>query len=171
MTKIIIKLDISLADYVYSKIKNKKLDRILARINTGELMIVLLIPYMYYVHDWDFWKPLVHVSIVAFFTDLLILFIKKTTSRNRPFIGIMGHKGEHPDMKHSFPSAHAANSMVAVTMLILGYDYSGFFFILTFLAGIGRLITLHHYLSDVLGGWAIGFFMGILGIMIKYYMN
>lgn len=170
MTKIIQKLDTSLAYYVHSKIKNKRLDRVLARINTGELMVLLLLPYMVYIHGWDFWKPLVHVSITAFLTDILILFLKKTTSRNRPFIGIMGHTGEHPDMKHSFPSAHAANSMVAVTVLILGYDYSYYFFFLSILAGIGRLITLHHYLSDVMGGWLIGFLMGILGYFIKYLL-
>lgn len=105
-------------------------------------------------------------GVFAFITDRLVLLIKKIISRKRPLLSVSGKEDKNPDMKHSFPSAHAANSMVVVVILVLGFHLPGYFFLFPLFAGIGRLLSLHHYVSDVAGGWIIGGGIGILAFQI-----
>jgi membrane-associated phospholipid phosphatase len=82
----------------------------------------------------------------------------------------MNNEDKNPDMKHSFPSAHAANSMVSIFILVTVYHYSPYFFAFSIFAGIGRLITLHHFLIDILGGWSIGLLIGLLNLGVMYLL-
>ena len=72
----------------------------------------------------------------------------------------------NPDMKHSFPSAHSANSMTALFLLVAGFQFPPAMLAFSFLAGIGRLLSLHHFFSDVMGGWLIGLMVGMLGLSL-----
>lgn len=83
----------------------------------------------------------------------------------------MNNEDKNPDMKHSFPSAHAANSMVSIFILVTVYNYSPYFFALSIFAGVGRLITLHHFLIDILGGWSIGLLIGLLNLGVMYLLT
>ena len=88
-------------------------------------------------------------------------------SRPRPLETVMGKIDGNPDMKHSFPSAHSGNSMTVVSILIFGFGFPPVIFGFTLLAGIGRLISLHHYFSDIMAGWLIGLLIGIAGIQLE----
>lgn len=92
--------------------------------------------------------------------------LKKKISRQRPLITVIGKVDANPDMKHSFPSAHSANSMTVLSILVFGFTFPPFILLFSFMAGIGRLFSLHHFFSDVIGGWFIGMIIGLLGISL-----
>ena len=166
MLKTVASLDLAVAGFIMRNIKNPLLDRIMSRINRGESLFLILLVYIGWnpPPDWG-WMTL-HVGVIAFVTDRLILFIKKTAARKRPLVTVVGKTDQNPDMKHSFPSAHAANSMVVVLLLVLVYQFPPVFLVFSIFAGIGRLLTLHHFVSDILGGWALGSFVAFVNFYI-----
>ncbi|MBP7280270.1 MAG: phosphatase PAP2 family protein [Leptospiraceae bacterium] len=167
MIQRLIQIDLAISGFIRDRIKNKTLDRILSRINRGEtLLLILIISFFFYPNNsfWGITKLILHVGLISYITDRLVLFMKKTISRKRPLIRVMDNQDKNPDMKHSFPSAHAANSMVSIFILVTVYHYSPLFFLFSLFAGLGRLITLHHFLSDILGGWGIGLVIGLLNL-------
>lgn len=167
----LIQIDLAISRFIHDRIKNKTLDRILSRINRGEtLLLVLLISFFFYTEN-KFYIVFLHVGLVTFFTDRLVLFLKKAISRKRPLIRVMQNDDKNPDMKHSFPSAHAANSMISIFILVTIYNYSPLFFCFSIFAGVGRLITLHHFISDIIGGWAIGILVGLLNLGIVFLIS
>ncbi|MBK8395087.1 MAG: phosphatase PAP2 family protein [Leptospiraceae bacterium] len=174
----LIQIDLAISSFIRDRVKNKTLDKILSRVNRGEsLLFVLLVSFFFYPNNnfYELTILFLHVGIVSYITDRLVLILKKTISRKRPLIRVMDNQDKNPDMKHSFPSAHAANSMVSIFILVTVYQYSPLYFILSIFAGIGRLISLHHFLSDIIGGWGIGFLIGLinLGVMFlfQFYLN
>ncbi|MCB1156476.1 MAG: phosphatase PAP2 family protein [Leptospiraceae bacterium] len=161
-------IDLACSHFINRKIKNPKLSWVLGKINKGETLGIFLLPTVFYLHpNKEGWWILLHVGLITFLTDRLVLFLKKFTARKRPLLKILESEDKNPDLKHSFPSAHAANSMVALLTLIMGYHFPFWFIFFSFFAGIGRLCTLHHFLSDVLMGWFLGFLMCFVGIYAK----
>lgn len=159
-------LDIQMAEYISRNIKNDTLDRILSRTNRGEVMGFLVIPPLFLSGIPDPWFALLFTLVITFLNDRAVLVIKKKISRKRPSLKILGKENNHPDYNHSFPSAHAANSMVVAVVLVVLFQQTPFLFLLSLIAGVGRLISLHHFLSDVLGGWVIGTIFGIFGVLL-----
>lgn len=159
-------IDIQIAEWIHSRFQKESFRSFLSRINRGEVFAFLVIPAIFLSGLGNPWLALVFTGALAFWNDRLILYIKQKVSRKRPSLKVLGKPNNHPDLNHSFPSAHAANSMVVATILCLEFGMTPVLFLLSFLAGIGRLLSLHHFLSDVLGGWTIGFGMGVLGIVI-----
>ncbi len=99
------------------------------------------------------------------------IFIKYLMRRSRPPNALMHVTG------YSFPSGHAA--MAAIFFLWIAYEYSdsfkeglprfGFIFaniFLMFLIGFSRIYLNVHWLSDVLGGLALGTFWLTLLILV-----
>ena len=165
MHKFIDKLDLQFAHFIGSIHLTKDINRFLSKINRGETVAVIFFPIAFYLHPWkEALLMLLFASIITYFNDRMVLFVKKTTSRKRPLVRVLEKVDANPDMKHSFPSAHASNSMVFLCILWLGFSYPWYIIILSFLAGIGRLLTLHHFLSDVLAGWLIGLLIGIISV-------
>lgn len=165
MSQLFSKLDFWVAQLIHARIRNPALSAILGKINKGEVLVLVLLPIIFYRHPWQLaLRILLHVGLVAFITDRSVLVIKKYISRKRPLLQVMDSRDPNPDMKHSFPSAHAANSMVVVTILIFSYGYPPYLLAISLLAGIGRLCTLHHFISDVLFGWLMGFCFAILSV-------
>ena len=157
------KIDYKISHFIQDHIRNEKLGWWLSRINRGEIFFVVVVVILWRSFSPDYSKIvtyLVMCSVFAYLTDRSVLIIKKIISRKRPLISVSGNKDKNPDMKHSFPSAHAANSMVVIVILVFGFEQSTAMFLFPVFAGMGRLLTLHHYLSDVIGGWAIGAFFG-----------
>ncbi|MDX1957670.1 MAG: phosphatase PAP2 family protein [Leptospiraceae bacterium] len=168
MKQIILRIDTELALFIYKYIKNPKLDKILSNINKGEVFLIISILSLFLTRkDWLF--AFLFVGIFSFLNDRFVLFIKKRVSRKRPSLKLLGNTFQHEDLNHSFPSAHAANSLCAVFLLITCFEQSYFFFLLSFLAGFARLLSLHHFFSDVIGGWTIGLTSGIIGFIL--YLN
>ncbi len=163
------KWDIFLAEFIFKHIKNSKLDYILSKINRGEVFILLILCLLYGNGSPHLLSTILFISIFSFVNDQTVLWIKKKISRKRPSLKIMGKENNHPDLNHSFPSAHAANSMTACVLLYGIFSQHPLIFLFSLLAGVGRMITLHHFLSDILGGWLVGAVYGISGII--FYQN
>lgn len=162
--------------WIKQNLHHPKLSWWLSRINRGEVFALILIPLLILsVKYQPLSVSLPVVMIWTFLTDRLVLVLKKYFARKRPLISVMGKVDSNPDMKHSFPSAHSANSMVVGTILVFGFGETSYFLLFSLFAGVGRLLTLHHFLSDIMGGWIIGLLMGFFGIlslkMIQIYFN
>lgn len=158
MIDIVDQIDFSLSTWIRTNLHNPRLNRILSKINRGEVFLLILLPFLYLKNDlpivW-YWV-LLFTGLITYANDRFVLFLKKLIARKRPLITIAGKVDSNPDMKHSFPSAHAANSMTAVLILVLLFKFSPALILISFLAGVGRLLSLHHFVSDVIGGWMIG---------------
>jgi membrane-associated phospholipid phosphatase len=167
LSKLIDKYDLKFSHFIGSIHLTKDINRFLSKINRGETVALIFFPIAFYVHPWKeaLWM-LLFASVITYFNDRMVLFVKKLTSRKRPLVRVLEKVDTNPDMKHSFPSAHAANSMVFLCILWLGFSYPWYVIILSFLAGLGRLLTLHHFLSDVLAGWLIGFIIGFVSVQV-----
>lgn len=114
-----------------------------------------------------FWQRLAAVMVAAIFvTATLVLAVKFTVRRARPE-GELGQIYRKTD-PHSFPSGHAARAfMLAVTALGLGPPWFGLTLLVwAVLVGFARVGMGVHYLSDVLAGWLLGGFLGLITIKI-----
>jgi membrane-associated phospholipid phosphatase len=160
-------IDHKLSVWIKNHLPTETLRRVLGRWNRGEVFFIILIPILYYSEGFaPFWWAFAYLSLVAFLNDRLVLFVKKLVSRGRPLVSVAGKTDSNPDMKHSFPSAHSANSMVVVIILVFAFKVNPMIFIFTVLAGVGRLLSLHHFISDIIGGWIFGFMIGIFGVFV-----
>jgi len=166
-----LKLDFTISHWIKNNFPTETLRRILGRWNRGEVFLIILLPILYFADGFrPFWPALIYIAIVAFLNDRFVLFLKKVVSRGRPLISVAGKLDSNPDMKHSFPSAHSANSMVVVIVLVFAFQLPAWIFIFTFLAGLGRLLSLHHFLSDLIGGWIVGFVVGLLAVVFWNFL-
>lgn len=111
--------------------------------------------------------------LAIFFSYFNVVLIKNLFERSRPEIKIAVFR----EMGYSFPSGHAAISLVLYGLIayflnkkIKNYflkTFSNFFFgTLIFLIGFSRIYLGLHYLSDVVFGFIIGFFWLYLSIRI-----
>lgn len=160
-------VDSFLANSIQKKVSNPTLTRVLGKTNRGEILLLLTIPILLVSdlsHPW--YVALIYASAFAYLNDRSVLWLKKKFLRKRPLITVSGKVDSNPDMKHSFPSAHSSNSMTVAMILVFGFGVSPYYFVFSILSGIGRLFSLHHYLSDVVGGWIVGFFFGSLGFFL-----
>lgn len=168
---LISKLDQKFSVWIKQNIHNPTLSWVLSRVNRGEVFGLILIPLMILSERYSpAYYSIPYMILFTYITDRSVLVLKKYFARKRPLISVMGKVDSNPDMKHSFPSAHSANSIVVATMLVFIYSETPCFYFFSLFAGLGRLITLHHFFSDILGGWFIGFLIGIIGYLIYTYL-
>jgi undecaprenyl-diphosphatase len=111
------------------------------------------------------------VQILLLFIGILItagtvFVIKFAVRRPRPE-GDWGQIYRRSD-PHSFPSGHAARaSMLTTIMFLSGYIWIGIVFLVwAVLVDLARIGLGVHYLSDIIGGTAIGILMGGLTIIL-----
>lgn len=108
-------------------------------------------------------KPLYETAgIIAFVTIAFGSLLKLVLRRRRP---ITDYSKNMFIKTFSFPSGHAAGSLVSFVMgaLIVGNKWPEFMTIALVLAivscfmiGVSRVYLGAHYVSDVIGGWIIG---------------
>ncbi|TGK03248.1 phosphatase PAP2 family protein [Leptospira langatensis] len=168
-------MDYAVALFIRENIHGPRLNRILSQINRGEMMLLLIIPYLAYAAwnhllPYPWWIVIPYAGLIAYANDRSVLALKKIISRKRPLITVAGKVDQNPDMKHSFPSAHASNSMTAALVLVFLFGFPEWFLVLSLMAGIGRLLSLHHFPSDVIGGWVIGTCFGSLGLFLGRWL-
>ena len=102
--------------------------------------------------------------ILLSFSELITTFLKSYFGRNRPSVqtGIFIKSANH-----SFPSAHAFNSMAMA--YFLGYWFSSkknLFFSLSILIGVSRLLADYHFPFDIAAGWIGGFVIAFIYVKI-----
>ncbi len=173
MISLILKIDTEIALFFHRKFSDSSFREFVVKINRGEISIPVAFVLLFLTVGWksQYIYSFFYIVIFCFLNDRFVLFIKKKISRRRPSLKLLGKPDNHPDLNHSFPSAHAANSLAAVVLLNQLWGASPFFVFISFLAGLGRMITLHHFLSDVIGGWLIGLTAGLFGSFLwKYFI-
>jgi len=100
--------------------------------------------------------------------------IKSWVERERPVMGFSEHS-------YSFPSGHAMVSIVAAVVIIFllteqvaQHSTTILLFcagiILSILTGLSRISDGAHYLSDVAGGWLIGYTYAILCLLLYEWL-
>jgi undecaprenyl-diphosphatase len=84
--------------------------------------------------------------------------IGRIWSRPRPFVRHRGISSLIPHKENaSFPSNHAMNSMAVALMLLSRKNWMGLPFLAgSVVLGASRVVCRLHYVSDVVGGFAIG---------------
>ncbi len=105
------------------------------------------------------------ISIIV--QALLVFGLKQWIRRERP-TGDWGGIYRSID-PHSFPSGHATRSvMLAVLGLALGPAWLGWLLVIWApLVCLARVVTGVHYISDILGGIALGLLMGLVMVQIS----
>ncbi|MFC1594619.1 phosphatase PAP2 family protein [Candidatus Omnitrophota bacterium] len=97
------------------------------------------------------------------FTRMIVFCLKDLVSRPRPMDVFKTIKLIGSSVSYAFPSGHTTTIAVAATILSFKYKKLSWLFILIALAvGISRVYVGHHYPSDVLAGWFLGFVIGLL---------
>jgi len=102
--------------------------------------------------------------------------IKSVVQRSRPANQLFQETG------YSFPSGHAVFSIILFSMLIYFYKdeiknntrkivFISVGVFLIFLIGFSRIYLNVHWLTDVVGGYALGFFLVNLGILLLENKN
>lgn len=141
MIDIVDQIDFSLSTWIRIKLHNPKMSRVLSKINRGEVFLLILLPFLYLKNDlpivW-YWV-LIFTGSITYANDRFVLFLKKLIARKRPLITVAGKVDPNPDMKHSFPSAHAANSMTAVLILVLLFKLSPALILISFFSRSGKI--------------------------------
>lgn len=99
-----------------------------------------------------------HMAVAGLIGLAIYRGLKKTLSRERPFIAWTGIRcGDHPLDRYSFPSGHTLHA-VAFTSVAIAYvpSLAPVLVPFTVLTGLSRVVLGLHYPSDVLAGALIG---------------
>ncbi len=107
-------------------------------------------------------------SFLILFTGIFAFFfsyiIKIVTMINRPFVEL-GLTPLFMETGFSFPSSHVTViSAISTIMWSIDYRFGIFFFILTILIALSRMVIGVHYPIDVLFGIVFGVLIGLLAL-------
>ncbi len=96
--------------------------------------------------------------------------IKDITLLERPQLEAV----EYPHGSYAFPSGHALTAVTVWCYLAVRIKSSGFWiwtFVAVFMVSLSRLVLGHHFLGDVLGGFAFGipFLLFFLWLSARFY--
>lgn len=144
---------------------NSRVSRALAAIlaHSGDSWFWLVGLILVWWLGTDYWKQrAVALGVGILVTALVVIAIKFTVRRSRPE-GEWGQIYRSTD-PHSFPSGHAARSMMlAVMALGMGPLWFGLVLLAWApLVSLARVMLGVHYPSDVLAGMALGAVLGIV---------
>jgi membrane-associated phospholipid phosphatase len=105
------------------------------------------------------------LEIAVVFQALFVFALKGKIRRQRPS-GEWGGIYRQID-PHSFPSGHATRAMLLI-VLAAGLGPAWFAWLIAVWApvmSISRVLTGVHYVSDIVGGMALGFILGLLTLL------
>lgn len=127
---------------------------------------LILLGFLLYFGS-EYWKfRAIVLTIAILVTAAFVMTLKFTIRRSRPE-GEWGQLYRKTD-PHSFPSGHAARAfMLGVIAVGLGPAWFGISLMIWGpLVGLARVAMGLHYVSDILAGWIVGAFMGILTVQL-----
>jgi len=144
---------------------NNRLIRTLAAIlaHSGDSWFWLLGLILLWWRGPDYWKErAVALGVGILVTAIVVMVIKFTVRRSRPE-GDWGQIYRSTD-PHSFPSGHAARSMMlAVMALGLGPLWFGLLLLAWApMVSLARVMLGVHYPSDVIAGMGLGALLGVI---------
>ncbi len=123
-------------------------------------LLPALVLFLFYA-----WKNPRRAGILFFLTILVLLYsegvasiLKESIGRLRPSIQWMLR---YSLSTYSFPSAHAVNTMAIFYFLSVWFRKK---WLITFslVIGIARMLAGYHYPMDIMGGWILGYGVGVL---------
>lgn len=164
-------VDIPLTNFFqpYKKMLVYNIFDVITEFGRAEVQIVPgLLIYIIFRKKKPFWgKVGLAVALSAALAGLSTDVVKFLAGRYRPNMlfseGLYGLSFfEWKYSMVSFPSGHSATAFGAVSVLALVFrKYRWFFLIVGALVAFSRVVTLHHYFSDIIVGSAIGMASGI----------
>lgn len=171
MKKIINKIDRfgdKVVHYIYKK--NKILDKIMIWVTlSGDLGVIWIILSFFLLTKGRHIKAGLMILLALALASILGEgVIKHIVKRKRPFIknNLIELLIAEPS-SYSFPSGHTASSFAAATVFIdTNMALSSVIVSLAILISLSRVYLRVHYLSDVIGGALLGFFCGVVVILI-----
>jgi undecaprenyl-diphosphatase len=118
--------------------------------------ILLVLAFLWFFTSGEWRKLTILVGIAVIILALLVLSIKFLIKRQRPE-GTWGAIYRNSD-PHSFPSGHAARTMMLGTLvLLLGYPWIGVIMLVwAILVSLARVGMGVHYFSDIFAGIILG---------------
>jgi len=135
----------------------------LARPSTLWIPGFLLMAYLL----WRNWRQALllvpSLTALVLIGDLLGAQVKHLVARDRPcHILTVMHQLVGCGGTFSFPSNHALNTAAAAAFAQVLYPASGWVtWPVVAIVGFARVYVGAHYVTDVLGGWVIGGFLGV----------
>ena len=151
--ELFVELKTPLLDYVFGWITSV--------LSLVTVLLVMTTLFMWEEHKRDWILPLWSAFVFAFIISYAIKFL---VARERPFeaFQILGFED------YSFPSTHVAISFSVVPILDREYPMLKWFWIaFAGLVALSRLYLQAHYLSDIIAGIMLGYFLGRLILYLK----
>ena len=114
-------------------------------------------------------RVVVPLLVATFGVAIASTIVKRLTGRvrpNRENAGrFLGFSWKHANYRESFPSSHSASAMAMSGVLAIAYPHAaGTFWTLAALCAGLRYVLDAHWLSDVLGGVALGYAAAFISV-------
>ncbi len=123
---------------------------------TADTLFMALVVAALYLGGYR--KEALIFAIVFVVTNVLVLGLKDLINRPRP-----GDLGITPESEPSFPSAHTANALAFATTLSYYHRRAApFLFAWSLLVAFSRVFLGFHYVTDLLGGAAVGIVVSLV---------
>ncbi|MFH1642574.1 MAG: phosphatase PAP2 family protein [Nanoarchaeota archaeon] len=148
-------------------ISNKYLDYFMGSItHFGSVVIIFLImTTLFMINERKReWIPILWLSFIV--STLIGVSLKLIVARGRPFDSVV--LGFFGLMNYSFPSLHATAAFTGVEVLNKEFPKLKWFWIVSAaVVALSRVYLKVHYLSDVVFGALVGYFIGVIFVNLE----
>ena len=143
---------------------------VVTNVGGAPMMVAMLVAAIAWLAYWRRWRPAMSLAAIVLGGRLAVELLKLAIHRPRPFFS--PYPVEIASL--SFPSGHAANTMITFLALALIVAPARVRTVAiaaaaatSVLIGITRPLLGVHWPSDVVGGWAFGIAWVMLGIELS----